>query len=81
MPIQEGVKPAPAKEKTFALKPLVFPGQRFVARQPILDRSQNVFGYEILSSAIAKQLKLTDEEVGTTWWLALQWAQEATSGV
>ncbi len=24
------------------------PGQRFVARQPIFDRSQNVFGYEIL---------------------------------
>jgi EAL and modified HD-GYP domain-containing signal transduction protein len=36
------VKPAPAKEAV----PL--PGQRFVARQPILDRTQNVFGYEIL---------------------------------
>jgi EAL and modified HD-GYP domain-containing signal transduction protein len=24
------------------------PGQRFVARQPIFDRSQNVFGYELL---------------------------------
>lgn len=24
------------------------PGQRFVARQPIFDRVQNVFGYEIL---------------------------------
>jgi len=26
-------------------------------------------------------LKLTDEEVASTWWQALQWAQEATSGV
>jgi c-di-GMP-related signal transduction protein len=42
------VKPAPATEKTSASKSLALPGQRFVARQPILDRSQNVFGYEIL---------------------------------
>ncbi len=27
---------------------LAFPGQRFVARQPIFDRVQKVFGYEIL---------------------------------
>lgn len=27
---------------------LAVPGQRFVARQPILDRSQKVFGYELL---------------------------------
>jgi c-di-GMP-related signal transduction protein len=33
------------------------------------------------SSALAKQLKLSDEEVATTWWQALQWAQEATSGM
>jgi EAL and modified HD-GYP domain-containing signal transduction protein len=39
---RERVKPAPAKEA------LALPGQRFVARQPILDRTQNVFGYEIL---------------------------------
>jgi len=42
------VKPAPAREKTSASKPLAHPGQRFVARQPIFDRAQNVFGYEIL---------------------------------
>ncbi|HKM86829.1 MAG TPA: HDOD domain-containing protein [Terriglobales bacterium] len=42
------MKPAPATEKTSASKSLALPGQRFVARQPILDRSQNVFGYEIL---------------------------------
>jgi len=42
------VKAAPATEKTSASKSLALPGQRFVARQPILDRSQNVFGYEIL---------------------------------
>lgn len=41
------VKPAPAKEKA-APPALSLPGQRFVARQPILDRDQNVFGYEIL---------------------------------
>jgi len=33
------------------------------------------------SSELAKQLQLTDEEVASTWWQALQWAQEATSGV
>jgi c-di-GMP-related signal transduction protein len=42
------VKPAPAKEKTSTSNSLALPGQRFVARQPIFDRSQNVFGYEIL---------------------------------
>jgi EAL and modified HD-GYP domain-containing signal transduction protein len=36
------VKPSPAREQ------LALPGQRFVARQPILDRAQHVFGYEIL---------------------------------
>jgi c-di-GMP-related signal transduction protein len=43
-----GVRPAPAKEKTSRSNSLALPGQRFVARQPILDRSQNVFGYELL---------------------------------
>jgi EAL and modified HD-GYP domain-containing signal transduction protein len=42
------VKPAPARERASASSPLALPGQRFVARQPILDRAQNVFGYEIL---------------------------------
>jgi len=32
------------------------------------------------SSELAKQLKLPDEEVASTWWQALQWAQAATSG-
>src|ERR1022692_737937 len=48
MPIAESVKPAPAPEKISASKSPSLPGQRFVARQPILDRSQNVFGYELL---------------------------------
>jgi c-di-GMP-related signal transduction protein len=39
------VKPVPAQEKT---APTALPGQRFVARQPIFDRLQNVYGYEIL---------------------------------
>ena len=43
-----GVRPAPAREKTSRSNSLALPGQRFVARQPILDRSQNVFGYELL---------------------------------
>jgi len=43
-----GVKPVPAREKAAASNPLALPGQRFVARQPIFDRAQNVFGYEIL---------------------------------
>ncbi|HEY6303799.1 MAG TPA: hypothetical protein VIX14_12105 [Terriglobales bacterium] len=33
------------------------------------------------SSELAKQLKLTDEEVASTWWQALQWAQQATGGL
>ena len=33
------------------------------------------------SNCIAKELKLTDEETAQAWWQALQWAQEATSGV
>jgi EAL and modified HD-GYP domain-containing signal transduction protein len=33
------------------------------------------------SSELAKQLKITDEEVSSTWWQALQWAQQATSGI
>jgi len=44
----KGVKPAPGKEKTSASHSLALPGQRFVARQPIFDRSQKVFGYELL---------------------------------
>ena len=42
------MKPAAAKEKASASNSLALPGQRFVARQPVFDRSQNVFGYEIL---------------------------------
>ncbi|MGA9503473.1 MAG: HDOD domain-containing protein [Terriglobales bacterium] len=42
------MKPAPAKEKPGAPLSLALPGQRFVARQPVLDRSQKVFGYELL---------------------------------
>jgi EAL and modified HD-GYP domain-containing signal transduction protein len=33
------------------------------------------------SSALARQLKLEDEEVATQWWQSLQWAQQVTSGV
>jgi c-di-GMP-related signal transduction protein len=42
------VKPVAAKEKSFAPIPLSRPGQRFVARQPVFDRDQKVFGYELL---------------------------------
>jgi c-di-GMP-related signal transduction protein len=42
------VKPAPAAAKNSASEALSRPGQRFVARQPILDRTQNLFGYELL---------------------------------
>lgn len=44
----ERVKPSPAKENSSGFSGLALPGQRYVARQPILDRAQNVFGYEIL---------------------------------
>jgi c-di-GMP-related signal transduction protein len=42
------VKPAPSKETASTSPSLALPGQRFVARQPVLDRAQKVFGYELL---------------------------------
>jgi len=42
------VKPGPATEPDPTPKSPPLPGQRFVARQPILDRTQKVFGYELL---------------------------------
>jgi c-di-GMP-related signal transduction protein len=33
------------------------------------------------SSALAKQLKLSDEEVAQHWWQGLQWAEQAVKGV
>jgi EAL and modified HD-GYP domain-containing signal transduction protein len=42
------VKPAPGKEKAPKPNSLALPGQRFVARQPVFDREQKVFGYELL---------------------------------
>jgi c-di-GMP-related signal transduction protein len=33
------------------------------------------------SSELATQLHLKDEDVASTWFQALKWAQEATSGV
>lgn len=37
-----------AAASALSAKPLTVPGQRFVARQPIFDRTQKVFGYELL---------------------------------
>ncbi|HVM93745.1 MAG TPA: HDOD domain-containing protein [Terriglobales bacterium] len=46
------MRPDPAEELCTITSPDLatppVPGQRFVARQPILDRSQKVFGYELL---------------------------------
>jgi c-di-GMP-related signal transduction protein len=42
------VKPVSAAGPALAPKSLALPGQRFVARQPIFDRAQRVFGYELL---------------------------------
>jgi len=33
------------------------------------------------SSELARQLKLSDEDVATRWWQAMQWAQQVTSGM
>jgi c-di-GMP-related signal transduction protein len=41
------VKPVSAAEPAAAPNSLALPGQRFVARQPILDHTQKVFGYEL----------------------------------
>ncbi|MGA8298657.1 MAG: EAL domain-containing protein [Terriglobales bacterium] len=40
--------PAPGPTAAAAAAALAASGQRFVARQPILDRAQKVFGYELL---------------------------------
>ena len=42
------VKPVTATTATSDATPLPLPGQRFIARQPIFDRHQKVFGYELL---------------------------------
>jgi len=42
------VRSSTAKEPAAETNSLALPGRRFLARQPILDRSMNVFGYELL---------------------------------
>jgi c-di-GMP-related signal transduction protein len=42
-----GVKPSPAQNGGLPTPSAGLTGQRFVARQPILDHSQKVFGYEL----------------------------------
>jgi c-di-GMP-related signal transduction protein len=42
------VRADPYAEPLAAPSKIAAPGQRFVARQPILDRAQKVFGYELL---------------------------------
>ncbi len=44
----ERVNPVSADGRPSGEISLAVPGQRFVARQPIFDRTQNVFGYELL---------------------------------
>jgi len=44
----DGVESTSAQGVSPELNPLALPGQRYVARQPIFDRAQNVFGYELL---------------------------------
>ena len=34
-----------------------------------------------IASKLAKQMKLSDEEVASTWWQSLEWAQESTHGM
>src|SRR5271165_1734981 len=57
------VKPTPAREKR-ATSPAL-QGVRFVARQPILDRSQNVFGYELLFRNGAEDCFNADPELAS----------------
>lgn len=42
------MKPVFPEDSVAGSNALALPGQRFVARQPIFDRKQNVFGYELL---------------------------------
>ena len=42
------VKPVSCDDSAGESNSLALPGQRFVARQPIFDRTQKVFGYELL---------------------------------
>ena len=34
-----------------------------------------------VTNRLAQQIKLTDEDVSSTWWQALQWAQASTCGI
>jgi c-di-GMP-related signal transduction protein len=56
------VKPALAEVIAVPRNTLVRPGQRFVARQPVFDRMQNVFGYELLSRNGVEDYFNTDPE-------------------
>jgi hypothetical protein len=50
----ERVKPSPAKEKSSGFSGLALPGQRYVARQPILDRAQDVLATKFFSAMVSK---------------------------
>jgi hypothetical protein len=60
-----GVKPVPAKEKVSAALSLALPGQRFVARPPIFDRAQNVFGYRFFSATMSKSPAAVPTDAGS----------------
>jgi len=67
LPVEREVKAALLGQKS-SLRPLY---QLMLAQES---------GEWTQASTLAKQLELTDEEVASTWWQALQWAQEATGG-
>ncbi len=56
-------------------------GQKSTLRPLYLLMLSQESGQWSESTRLAKELNLPDDEVAATWWQALQWAQEATSGV
>ncbi|HLX85989.1 MAG TPA: HDOD domain-containing protein [Terriglobales bacterium] len=62
---RQEVKPAAATKKTLAPNAPPLAGQRFIARQPILDRGQKVYGYELLFRNGVEDYFNSDPEVAS----------------
>jgi len=48
-------------------------GLRFVARQPVFDRAEKVFGYELLFRDGSESV------VAESYWQAMQWTRQVSS--
>jgi len=48
-------------------------GLRFVARRPVFDRAEKVFGYELLFRDGSESV------VAESYWQAMQWTRQVSS--